>query len=148
MVLMEPSCPDEVRMTLSRAETLTVSADSEHLKQILWNLAMNAIEAMPEGGDLEFVIRPGTMPGLEHEGPSEGQSWVEVGVRDSGPGVGDELESRIFEPFFTTKPSGSGLGLATVHQLVEAQGGTVLVENGEGGGAFFCVRLPGIESVS
>ena len=77
---------------------------------------------------------------LEH-GP--GRSAIEVG--DSGPGVPGEITTQIFEPFFTTKAEGTGLGLATVHRIVQEHGGSVRVESAAGQGSAFHVRLPRAE---
>lgn len=148
MVSLEASCPDTISMSLSISEPVMASADSEHLKQALWNIATNALEAMPDGGELEFVIRRCEAPEVGDCFDLEDGPWAEVCIRDSGPGVDVDVEGRIFEPFFTTKAGGSGLGLATVHQIVEAHGGSVRVENSTSGGAVFRVRLRGIESVS
>jgi signal transduction histidine kinase len=63
-------------------------------------------------------------------------------VTDDGPGIEPAVIERIFDPFFTTKPSGTGLGLATVHRIVTAHGGSIEVQSARGAGARFCVRLP------
>jgi two-component system sensor histidine kinase AtoS len=67
---------------------------------------------------------------------------VEIAVADDGSGIAPEALERIFDPFFTTKPAGTGLGLATVHRIVTAHGGSVAVQSQLGAGARFCVRLP------
>ncbi|MEE3328775.1 MAG: ATP-binding protein [Myxococcota bacterium] len=148
MAMMEQSCPDTISLNLTSKEPVAAWADSEQLKKVLWNLAMNGIEAMPNGGELEFVIRQSEAAESSAFSKAGNGMWAEIGVRDSGPGVDQELEGRIFEPFFTTKVAGSGLGLATVHQAVQAHGGSVLVENTREGGALFTVRVPGIEAVA
>ena len=138
---MESSCPDTISMSLSTSEPVMASADSEHLKQVLSNIATNAIEAMPDGGELEFVVRRcearevGACFDLE-DGP-----WTEVCVRDSGPGVDVGVEGRIFEPFFTTKAGGSGLGLATVQQVASGPDGPVRRDRrSEGAGGYELVE--------
>ena len=74
---------------------------------------------------------------MEHQA-----GWVEISVADSGPGIASEVAERLFEPFFTTKEGGTGLGLATVHRIVEGHGGELAVETGQGEGARFAIRLP------
>ncbi|HIQ01466.1 MAG TPA: response regulator [Anaerolineales bacterium] len=108
-----------------------VSAVPDQLAQVFLNIVINAIEAMPEGGDL----RAGTL--LTEDG-----GWVLVAFRDSGPGLTPEQISNIFEPFYTTKPSGTGLGLAISYGIVERHGGTIEVSSQPGQGATFIVRLP------
>jgi two-component system, NtrC family, sensor histidine kinase PilS len=105
---------------------VTVVADRKQLRQILWDLLINAAEAIGGKGTLRVGV-------LEN-----GQALF---VEDSGTGVPCEMKERIFEPFFTTKTDGIGLGLATVHTLVEANGGQIAVTEGSEGGALFVIRL-------
>jgi len=111
---------------------IIVVADPTQILQVLLNLAGNARDAMPEGGRLTLRLT------LE---PQTEQALIEVS--DTGPGIPEELLSQIFEPFFTTKPAGkgTGLGLATVKQLVEGMGGSIEVRNAPGQGASFIIRL-------
>jgi signal transduction histidine kinase len=68
--------------------------------------------------------------------------FIELRVRDNGPGIPDNLVGQIFEPYITTKPKGTGLGLAIVKKIVEEHGGMIWAENAEGGGACIIIRLP------
>ncbi len=108
---------------------LPVEADPDSLKQVLLNLLLNGIQAMPEGG----ILTVGT--GMGEEGPA-------VTVSDTGPGIPASDRERIFEPFFTTRARGTGLGLALVHRIVQDHGGEVRVSSAEGKGSSFTVRLP------
>lgn len=103
----------------------------DQLAQVFLNIIINAIEAMPDGGDL----RVGTL--LTEDG-----EWVLVAFRDSGPGLTPEQAANVFEPFYTTKPSGTGLGLAISYGIVERHGGVIEVSSQPGQGATFIVRLP------
>ena len=108
-----------------------VTADRSQLEQVLVNLVVNAVDAMPEGGQL--AIRTG----------GESGPWVWFAVDDSGPGIAPEIRDRVFEPFFTTKrEKGTGLGLSVVHGIVTQLGGTVEVRDRAGAGTTFLVRLP------
>ena len=113
-------------------EPLPVVADRGQLDQVLMNLAVNAADAMPEGGRL--AVRTGVAEG----------EVVWLSVEDTGHGVPAGIRDRIFEPFFTTKGAekGSGLGLAVVHGIVTQHGGTIRVSDREGGGTAFRVELP------
>jgi len=102
-------------------------ADRGLLQQALWNLAINASEAMQGRGRLYL--------GYDPEGAI-------LSVEDDGPGVPPEVMGKLFEPFFTTKNHGSGLGLATVYSIVEAHGGLIDVSSGRHGGARFSISLP------
>ena len=110
-----------------------VLGHADQLEQVLLNLFMNAIEAMPRGGTLEVAAR-----GCE--------GGVEVIVADSGPGVATADRERLFEPFFTKKSGGTGLGLYLSRQLVEAHGGRLELMAAEGSGARFRVFLPGCDT--
>jgi two-component system, NtrC family, sensor histidine kinase HydH len=108
-----------------------IAGDEERLRQVVMNLALNALEAVPNGGWLRVAARA-----------TEADGMVEILVDDSGPGVPPELRDRIFEPFFTTKAKGSGLGLPIVHAIVAQHGGTINAEEAPEGGARFALRLP------
>jgi len=103
----------------------------DQLTQVFLNIIINAVEAMPDGGDL----RVGTLL-------TDDRRWVLVAFQDSGPGLTAEQIAHIFEPFYTTKPSGPGLGLAISYGIVERHGGTIEVSSQPGQGATFVVRLP------
>lgn len=121
-------------------EELTLEADHYALKQALGNLIRNALEAMPDGGELAVRVRPERVEPAGAVG-AEART-VEISVQDTGPGIPPEEIDRIFTPFFTRKEGGTGLGLALVQKTVFALGGLVGVENREGGGACFTIRLP------
>lgn len=112
--------------------------DPGQIRQALWNLCRNALDAMPQGGTLRVVAQAGKGEG------ADGRGVVEIAVEDTGRGVAPEHRSHIFEPFYTTKPDGTGLGLAIVHRIIEEHGGEIRVESRAGGGARFVAILPGI----
>jgi two-component system NtrC family sensor kinase len=127
------------RLQHSRIRTYTrlasnlprIPAVPDQLAQVFLNIVINAIDAMPEGGDL----RLGTL--LTQDG-----EWILVAFRDSGAGLTPDQVSHVFEPFYTTKFEGTGLGLAISYGIVERHGGTIEVSSQSGGGATFIVRLP------
>jgi signal transduction histidine kinase len=99
------------------------------LRQILLNLALNAIEAAPEGGQVRIAA-------------AERGGSVEIALEDDGPGVPEVLRARVFEPFFSTKSQPGGLGLAITRRLVEDAGGRIEVQSRAPTGSRFCVTLP------
>jgi two-component system, NtrC family, sensor histidine kinase HydH len=112
---------------------LAVAGDGERLRQVLMNLALNALEATPAGGRVRVSAH------LDRD-------MVIISVEDSGPGIAAATRERIFEPFFTTKAGGSGLGLPMVHAIVTQHGGTIAVDTSVLGGARFELRLPALSS--
>jgi signal transduction histidine kinase len=118
------------------APALFVEADEEQLRQLLVNLALNALDVMPRGGTLE-VQAVGPRPG-------DDKGQVEVRVLDTGPGISPELLPRLFQPFVSGKETGLGLGLVTSRRIAESHGGTLLAKNRPEGGACFTLRLPGL----
>jgi two-component system NtrC family sensor kinase len=105
--------------------------DRDHLTQIVVNIALNAAQAMPEGGRLTLCAEAG-------------DGMVRLIFSDTGPGIPDEVRERIFDPFFTTKPAGqgTGLGLAICYRIVEGLGGRITCQSRPGQGATFTVTLP------
>ncbi|MBL4686943.1 MAG: PAS domain S-box protein [Nannocystaceae bacterium] len=118
-----------------------VLADAGQVEQILVNLAVNAKDAMPEGGRLTVQTE---LVAVRDQDPLKPGSYVTIEVTDTGPGIPPEILPCVFEPFFTTKGmgQGTGLGLATVYGIAHQSGGTVEVHNASGRGARFRVFLP------
>jgi signal transduction histidine kinase len=134
-----------VRVRLERgAQPARVAGDSDRLQQVLINLLLNAVQAMPDGGGLvvETAAVRRTRPGLE--GGAE-QDFVTIAVADTGIGIPAEIKDRIFDPFYTTREGrgGTGLGLAVVSGIVKEHDGWIDVEDGRPTGTVFRVYLPG-----
>jgi two-component system NtrC family sensor kinase len=113
------------------ADLPTVQGNPRNLQQVFLNLFLNAIQAMPEGGEM-------------HVTASRHEHWVQVSVRDTGVGIAEENVGKIFEPFFTTKEAGegTGLGLSVSYSIVEKHGGRIEVSSRPGEGSTFTVCLP------
>jgi CheY-like chemotaxis protein len=145
---------EQVRITVALAPGKAyVKADRSQLEQVIVNLVTNARDAMPGGGHLsietalrepETALREPETALREPEPGVPGPGWVVLSVIDTGLGMDREIRQHVFEPFFTTKPfgKGTGLGLATVHGVVEQSGGHVVVESEPGAGSCFRVFLP------
>ena len=150
--IFETVRPAAVELAMEAPPSLRVLVDDRQLRQLLWNLFLNAVQAMPAGGSLRIDAdaAPAQEPGLggrsmHAEGraeDAEGARFAEIRVTDTGTGIPEAVLERIFDPFFTTKEEGSGLGLATVHRIVEGNGGHVSVESAVGRGTCVRVRLP------
>lgn len=116
-------------------DSVIVQADPRQLKQVVWNLLNNAVDAMPSGGLIQMQAVVTGTSGADDDG-------VELRLSDTGIGITAENLSRVFDPFFSTKPRGSGLGLALVHRIVEEHGGTIHVESEPGKGTTMIIRFP------
>lgn len=110
-------------------EPVLVEADWGQVQQLLLNLALNALDVMPQGGTLEVVLRQ-----------SEGHA--ELAVLDTGPGIAPQILSQLFQPFVTSKETGMGLGLVISRRIAEDHGGELTAHNRPEGGACFALRLP------
>jgi signal transduction histidine kinase len=116
-------------------------ADGKHLEQAFLNLILNAMQAMPGGGDL--TLRTALREEPDAEG---GRRFLEAVVADTGVGIQPQIREKIFSPFYTTRTQGTGLGLSITRKIVEQEGGTITVASEPGKGATFTVRIPVIES--
>lgn len=116
---------------------LMAEVDPDQLKQVFWNLATNAFQAMPRGGELTI----GSNRRRIGVGGRKGEV-IEITFQDTGEGIKKEHLDKIFLPFFTTKREGSGLGLAAIDRIVDLHGGWIRVESQEGQGTCFVICLP------
>jgi signal transduction histidine kinase len=116
-----------------------VMGRADQLEQVFINLALNAFDAMPNGGDFIVTLAAGA-EGAQPVGPG----FVTAYVKDTGPGIPAENINLLFEPFFTTKAkgAGSGLGLFVTHLIINQHGGAIEVESPSGAGTTFIIKLP------
>jgi signal transduction histidine kinase/CheY-like chemotaxis protein len=129
----------------------TVSADQTRLQQVIVNLALNARDAMPDGGELRFALDLVAVDDTDGAPLPELQpgAWVRLSVTDTGSGIPLQVLPHIFEPFYTTKaPLGTGLGLAQVHGIVKQHEGEIDVHSEQGVGTTFALYLPVIETIA
>jgi PAS domain S-box-containing protein len=137
--LSRTTVPENVEVVSQLDGTLPIIlADPDQLGQVFGNIILNAIQAMPEGGQL--VVK--TSEVSEKLPKSE---WVAVSFTDTGVGIAEENLGKLFEPLFTTKAKGIGLGLAVTKTLVQGHGGTIEVQSELGKGTTFTVQLPILE---
>jgi signal transduction histidine kinase len=133
----------KVRTKLERGGMPRVAGDRDRLQQVLINLLLNAVQAMPDGGaiNVELAVVKRARPGLE--GNAE-QAFARCSVADTGIGIPPEIRDKIFDPFYTTKEGqgGTGLGLAVCSGIVKEHDGFLEIEDAAGGGTVFRVYLP------
>ena len=138
LVQHEARTRSKIKIVTSLATgSLTALVDQDQLRQVFWNMATNAFEAMPEGGQLTIS----TSSRHVDTGGRKGDV-VEIAFQDTGEGIPKQNLDKIFLPFFTTKKEGSGLGLAAVHRIVDLHGGWIKVESQERQGSRFVVCMP------
>jgi signal transduction histidine kinase len=113
-------------------EPVELLLDSEQIHQVLVNLLLNALDALPHGGNVRVEVQT----------PSPASPWATVRVHDSGSGIAPRIRERLFEPFVSSKETGLGLGLSICRRLLEAHGGAIQGENASQGGAVFAFTLP------
>ena len=110
-----------------------VYIDTDLIHQVLWNLFVNSLDAMPDGGQIKILVRKATL---------FLRDAVEIVISDSGTGIPSHELDKIFEPFYTTKTEGTGLGLSMVQRIIDDHGGTVDVKSKEEKGTTFYIKLP------
>lgn len=115
----------------SRIHSEPLPMDADRMAQVMLNLLLNSLEAMPDGGTLSVTVDI-----------DDSNRYARFTVRDTGKGIASDDLTHVFDPYFTTKSSGTGLGLAVVHKIVESHGGEVHVESEKGKGTTFTVLLP------
>lgn len=147
--LRESAIPENIQL---RTEIQDLSAavmiDPKQMDQVLRSLITNAVQAMPDGGELRIATRQagtGLLPAREQEGRPQDMppaDFLEISVADTGKGIAPENMKRLFQPLFTTKSRGIGLGLSICKSFVEANGGQIAVSSEPGKGTTFTVSLP------
>jgi two-component system sensor histidine kinase PilS (NtrC family) len=142
-----PKYHSKVRIHRPRGHpSLEVMIDPDQMKQVFWNLLINAAQAMSSGGDLRIFLEK-RENGLQSSNPpwpssQREESWVKISISDSGVGIPPQEKEKIFDPFYTTKDGGTGLGLSIVHKIIENHKGVITVESEVDRGSTFAIFLP------
>ena len=136
LFVRSPSFCDGIRVLRpSPQEEIRVWIDPDQMRQVFWNLFINAAQSMSNGGEIQVQLGRGDAMVRDKE-------CVKISIKDSGTGIGPEEKEKIFEPFFTTKENGTGLGLSIVHKIVENHKGLIKVDSTLGRGSTFSILLP------
>jgi signal transduction histidine kinase len=122
------------------AEPVMLMIDPEQIHQVVVNLLLNALDALPRGGTVQLRVL--YKPQASAVSPASVSEAIEVQVRDDGPGIAPRVRDRLFEPFVSSKETGLGLGLSICKRLIEGHGGTIKGEDAPEGGAVFAFTLP------
>ena len=129
-----PDWNSDIAVSLAMSDNIAVYANRTEIREVVWNLIMNAVQAMPEGG----VISVETRRVMD----DTGRDSLDLQVSDTGHGIDEQDLVRIFEPFFTTRERGTGLGLAIVNRIIEGYTGKISITRRPDGGTVFRVTLP------
>jgi PAS domain S-box-containing protein len=144
--LLQRTLPESIRGNLTHVkDEYTIHADPTRIQQAIMNLATNARDAMPEGGELHITLdRIQTKDGVSPIPEMQSRDWVRVRVADTGTGIPDDVLPHIYDPFFTTKEpgKGTGLGLAQVYGIIKQHDGHIDVHTKVGEGTTFTLYLP------
>ncbi|HNW81522.1 MAG TPA: ATP-binding protein [bacterium] len=150
-----PFIEDTVRFALSgssiapvfdiQADLHDAEFDRDQIAQVIDNVVINAVQAMPDGGNLE-VTAQNTIIGEKEHFPLPAGNYVKISIKDYGTGIAKNVISNIFDPFFTTKTGGHGLGLAMCYSIMNKHNGVIEVESEEGSGSTFYIFIPAIRS--
>jgi two-component system cell cycle sensor histidine kinase/response regulator CckA len=147
--LLQPLFRESILVKADLSEGIPpIQADPLQIEQVLVNLIINALDAMPDGGELK--VSTGIEETAGAPTPDTGMQFVIISVADTGVGIPQDLQSTIFEPFFTTKPEGqgTGLGLSSAYGIVRQHKGDIRVQSEAGAGATFVVSFPAQETIS
>jgi two-component system, cell cycle sensor histidine kinase and response regulator CckA len=151
MPLLTRLVGENIFLSTSYLAQPVVYADALQLEQVLMNLAVNARDAMPEGGNLRIETDlAGRRQSEETASGTSGSVWAVLTIRDDGEGITEEALPHIFEPFYTSKnpEKGTGLGLSIVESIVKQTGGRIEIESSPGHGATFRVYMPAMEATA
>jgi len=147
MLVHSPSFHEGIRVIRpDLREEIQAMVDPNQMKQVFWNLFINALQAMSNGGEIRVQMEKGNKAfwrtGPPYSARRTGKDWVKIAITDSGNGIMAQEKEKIFEPFFTTKDGGTGLGLSIVHKIIENHNGLIKVESEFGRGSTFTIFLP------
>jgi len=148
LALLCNGLPDGSAVTIQTqfaSDVPSMMGDAQELRQVMWNLCLNAVEAMQCQGTL--IVRTSVQPLLRqpyqsHAEPLAGTQELIIEMIDSGPGMPPEVKEKIFEPFYSTKEGGTGLGLATVDRIIHHHKGRIEVDSQPGHGTTMRIHLP------
>lgn len=134
-IKLVPDWNDNIELSLSLSDNVSIQANRTEIREVLWNLILNAIQAMNDGGVLSIETK--NIPAGDATA-----EYLELKISDTGSGIDEKNLDMIFEPFFTTKETGTGLGLAIVNRIVEGYAGTIRIENTGESGTTCVVSFP------
>jgi CheY-like chemotaxis protein len=121
----------QIEMITSLKDIPSILGNPSELREVLTNVIFNAVDAMPEGGQITLSTQP------------QSEGWVEIRISDNGIGMTEEVKKKVFDPFFTTKGvTNSGLGMSVSYGIIKRHGGEILVESDRGKGTSFIIHLP------
>jgi len=145
-----PECCQTLKINYAVADDVCIEADPQQFKQVLWNLLLNAAQAINHAGGAitisgkywEGECDPRSSSSSNDGGIGNLARQIEISVQDTGCGIDENDQDKIFEPFYTTKERGTGLGLAIAYRIIEEMGGTISFTTNRDEGTCFTIRIP------
>ena len=134
-----PEWREDIEVIKNLCNQTSIYGNKAEIRQVIWNMISNAVQAMPEGGKLKIETR---------EVFNDTKEYLEIRISDNGCGIEEKNQDKVFEPFYTTKKNGTGLGLAIVNRIVETHKGKIRIKSKPGKGTDCMVLLPRQEEVS
>jgi len=125
-----PEWSEDIEVIRNLCDQTGIYGNKAEIRQVIWNLVLNAIQAMPDGGRLKIKTTP------------DEKKYLEILISDNGCGIEERNQDRVFEPFYTTKEIGTGLGMAIVNRIVESHMGKIIIKSRLGKGTDCIVLLP------
>jgi len=125
-----PEWNENIEVIRNLSDQTGIYGNKAEIRQVIWNLVLNAIQAMPDGGRLKIETTP------------DEKKYLEILISDNGCGIEEKNQDRVFEPFYTTKETGTGLGMAIVNRIVESHMGKIIIKSKPGKGTDCMVLLP------
>ena len=138
-LICRPEWSKDIKTMQNISTNVQIEVDPRQLRQALWNLFVNAIQAMPQGGELKIDVEEAAH---ELDSRDQAKDCIKIGVSDTGLGIPKDHLDKIFDPFFTTKDEGAGMGLAITYRIIESCQGKIVVNSEVGQGTSFSIFLP------
>ena len=135
-----PEWREDIEVIKNLCNQTSIYGNKAEIRQVIWNIISNAVQAMPEGGKLKIETTP-IPPLVKGEFPDT-KEYLEIRISDNGCGIEEKNQDKVFEPFYTTKKNGTGLGLAIVNRIVESHMGKIRIKSKPGKGTNCVVLLP------
>ncbi len=139
-----PECGQSITINQNMEGDININANYQQIKQVLWNLVINAVQAIEHTGEISISVwtKTGDTPIENNSTEENNRNPVAIEIKDTGTGIDKKIIDKIFDPFYTSKDTGTGLGLVVVHKIIQEHEGTISVDSSQESGTCFTIILP------